>query len=131
MVRIRPCTNMEFLRELHTLGLPADKWVGDDHTFWVAYSSGEPQGFVSAKCGKSRIFLSRVAVFSQHGTGLGRRLLRVAERYGKANGMTSAWTYVAIDNYPSINNLVKLGYSISQPADPSYLRKFLTFRRFL
>lgn len=132
MVKITRCYDLELLRELHYRGFPDDDWPGDDQTYWTARGcEGVPIGFVSAKCERGKLFLSRVAVFSERGTGLGRRLLRVAERWGRRMGVKQAWTYVAGDNYPSINNMVKLGYSVTIPAKGINPKKFLMFRRFL
>ncbi len=118
MYTLRACDDLEELRELHALAMPADSWPGDDHTFWVARDkSGRAVGFCSAIERPSRcVFLSRAAVIQElKGEGLQRRMIRVREAWARSIGATRIVTYTRLRNYPSMINLLRCGYRFYEP----------------
>lgn len=122
-IRIRQLDDVEEARRLHALGFPHDEWVGDDHTFWVAYEDDRVVGFASAILWQDLgvIFLSRCAVVkAARGSGLQRRLIRVRLRWGKAEGAAGAWTYTTLKNYGSMVNLLKCGFKFCPPSRAKY-----------
>lgn len=119
MYTLRQTDDIDSVRELHALALPDDKWVGDDHTFWVAREdAGRPVGFCSAIFWphRSAVFLSRAAVtVSARGTGLQRRMIRTRIAWARKQGAHRVVTYTVLKNYESIVNLLKCGFRFYQP----------------
>ena len=121
-VKLYRCDDAEKLRAIHTLCLPGDEWPGlcSRSAAWVAEdSSGSPVGMCMARLtdsGKSA-FLERAAVFRSHsGGGIQRRMIRVRERWARAEGAEYAITYTLFSNWPSITNLIKCGYRFYNPS---------------
>jgi GNAT superfamily N-acetyltransferase len=105
----------EEARELHTLAFAADRWPGDDHTYWVATAPrGEGVGFCSAiywdeiKC----VYLSRSAVAkAAQGQGLQRRMIEARVKWAMdETDARAVWTYTRANNYPCIVNLIMMGF---------------------
>lgn len=119
MATLRQTDDLEVIRELHALALPEDKWVGDDHTFWLARNeAGKPVGFCSAIYWPSRnaVFLSRAAVtVAARGTGLQRRMIRTRVAWARKQGAKRVVTYTSLKNYESMINLLKCGFRFYYP----------------
>lgn len=106
----------ETAREAHSLAFPYDKWCGDDHDFWLAKRGSQTVGFLAVYVDERGLFLSRVAVVqAEQGSGLGRRLVRFALRYGKRCGYATAYTYTILRNYESMCMLLKCGFRFVVP----------------
>ncbi len=134
-IRIRRESDLEWMREVYGLALPANSWRHDEDTFWVATRTvsgrgGELLAFASAcPLGDSLELTSCGVVSSAAGTGMQRRMLRVREAYARRLQLKSVCTYAATDNYRSITNLIRAGYRFApvQPrADYFYFVKCLT-----
>jgi ribosomal protein S18 acetylase RimI-like enzyme len=111
--RITYLPDTEEARALHKLAFGGDKWPGDDHEFWIAKdSSGSVAGFASAVfVTGTTLFLSRAAVARKHeGNGLHRQMITRRLKWGTEHGARLAVTYVEKHNYPSMLNLIKLGF---------------------
>lgn len=119
MYSLRLTEELDEVRELHTLAMPDDHWVGDDHTFWIARDgSGKPVGFCSAICRPERgyVFLSRAAVaVSARGARLQRRMIRARVAWARKQGATEVITYTLLKNYESFVNLLKCGFRFYKP----------------
>jgi len=102
--------------EAHKLAFPDDKWCGDECTYWLAKRAGKVVGFLAAYCDERGVFISRVAVVvAEQGTGLGRRLVRLAIRWGYNCGYAHAYTYTLLKNYPSMSMLLRCGFRFVEP----------------
>lgn len=88
-------------------GFPAEYpllWVVLDDATIAAYSTvyeTEPGVLSLRGCQVARKY---------RGLGLQRRLLRVRLRYARRHGMRMARTYVAVDNAPSLVNVLRVGF---------------------
>lgn len=119
--KLRRTDDLDIVRELHSLAFPEDKWVGDDHTFWVATDEHDkPVGFCSAIYWPDRnaVFLSRAAVAqSAQGNGLQRRMVRTRLNWARQQGAQRVVTYTTGRNYGSIINLLRCGLRFYEPED--------------
>lgn len=117
--RIERTEDLDLVRELHQLAMPDDRWVGDEHTFWVAKDeAGKPVGFCSAGHWPSleTVFLSRAAVAKDaQGHGLQRRMIRTRVAWARKLGAKRVVTYTLLKNYESMINLLKCGFRFYQP----------------
>lgn len=104
-------------------------------TWWVARNEdGLPVAYAGArpcKTLKGTVFLSRCAVTScARGQGLQRRLLEVRVRWARKHDAWRAITYTASDNWRSMNNLIRKGFTTYKDAyvgdDFVYWQKSLT-----
>lgn len=120
MIRICRTTNIELCNELHRELLPGDDlYDSEGAAWWLAYDGDKPVAFAAAKLvAGGSVFLARAGVRRcARGRGLQRRLIRVRERWARAQGATSAVTYADRLNAPSINSLVGAGYRAFDPAE--------------
>ena len=120
MIRLRQTDDVEEIRALNALSFPNDKWIGDDHTFWVATSDdGTSAGYCSAvfRPEGGYVFLSRAAVFPwAEGQGLQRRMIRTRVRWAKTlQGCNRVITYTSLKNYQSMVNLLRCGFRFYTP----------------
>ena len=79
----------------------------------------EPVGFCTARKipGEPGAFLSRAGLLQcARGQGLQRRMIRVRERWARAEDLEYILTYTRPDNYPSIMSLIRCGYRLYTPA---------------
>ena len=117
---LRQSRDLETNQKLFARGLPGDEWVGDHHTFWIAYApSGEVCGFCSAVQvdAEHSVFLSSAVVFPAHrGKGLQRRMIRHRIAWAKRNGATTVVTYTVPHNWRSINSILRLSFQYYEPA---------------
>jgi len=119
--RIRKSKDDETAHALHTLLFGTDTpWEGEDdgNTFWIVYDElAEPVGYCSARGAADDddgVFFSRSGLLrSARGSGLQRRMLRTRERWAVGQGYVTAYTYTLPDNGPSIANLLKTGWLIT------------------
>lgn len=122
MITIARLDDVEEARTLHELAFPADTWVGDDHTFWVAKEEGRVMGFCSAIHweGGNLVFLSRAAVVkSARGRGLHKRMIQARCQWAwKSKGAVLVITYTTLQNYASMTNLLATGFKFYKPANP-------------
>lgn len=127
-------TDAQFLVELQKLCLTGDEPLAPkpEDLAWVAYSAGEPVGFVLFRDhGYGTVFLERAGVLPAYGgQGLYKRLLRAAER-GLPRGSRLV-TYTANRNLASANGLLGAGWKLYEPTvrwgwpDGLYLTKVLS-----
>lgn len=119
MYQIRRSEDVEEVREAHTLAFPDDKWVGDDHEYWIARDArGAVAGFCSAIIlpETNGVFLSRAAVVKHaRGAGLQRRMIRTRVTWAKRQGVKHVLTYVSNKNYLSMVNLLRCGFRFCNP----------------
>lgn len=102
--------------EAHKLAFPADYWPADVEHFWLARRNGYVVGFLAVYVDERGLFVSRVAVATaEQGTGLGKRLVLKALRYGKARGCVHAYTYTLLKNYESMCMLLACGFRFIRP----------------
>ncbi len=117
-IRIRREIDIEWLREIYALALPAASWCHDDDKFWIATRGPDLLAFASARPRGDMLELTSCGVVSSAaGTGMQRRMLRVRERYARRLGLPLVGTYAARDNYASITNLIRAGYRFA-PCQP-------------
>lgn len=112
---------LELDRELFSPGYfpPAQ---GGDVQWWLAEEDGHTVGYAAAKPCKGDplcIYLSRVGVIrAARGRGLQRRLIRVRERWGRANGAILSVSDTLYDNVASTRSLIACGYLPFLPREP-------------
>ncbi len=103
------------------------------NVIWLATDdNGEAVGFASVRPTVDRpeaAFLSRAGVLSGHRRkGLHKRLLKVRETYCEGR-FTYIWTYTALWNLGSANNIIRAGYLLFDPwwalPDNLYFKKEL------
>lgn len=121
-VSIELIEDAEAARAIHKLAFPADKWVGDDHTFWQALDqNNKVVGFCSAiyRREKRHVYLSRAAVVTRaQGHGLQRRMIKLRVRWALEQGAKRVVTDAKLDNYESIANLIRCGFHFYDPIEP-------------
>jgi GNAT superfamily N-acetyltransferase len=102
--------------DVHKLAFPDDKWCGDDCEYWVMRRGFHAIGFLAVRIDERGVFISRVAVAkAEGGKGLGRRLVRLALRFGRARGHAHAYTYTLLKNYQSMCMLQACGFRFVEP----------------
>lgn len=102
--------------EAHKLAFPHDYWPADVDNFWLARRNGNVVGFLAVFVDDRGLFISRVAVaVSEQGTGLGKRLVRHAFRFGRKCGYAHAYTYTLMKNYESMCMLLACGFRFIKP----------------
>lgn len=125
MIRIRRTEDLQAVHELDRLTFPLDKpSLGDQdvaHEWWVAEDRNEPVGFVGLHIGPKGAFVPRVGVAPwARGSGLQKRLVRVAMRYARRQGVERVYTYVLASNIASLRSLLAVGlkpYRTSRHSD--------------
>ncbi len=84
-------------------GGPDSRLFGQPTAFAVAYIDGD-----------GLLVLGNVGVLKEaRGQGLQRRLIRVRERWGRAQNALRARTYCSADNAASVSNLMRCGYRVT------------------
>src|SRR4051812_7802323 len=115
---IEQLDDIDEARELHDLAFPSDKWVGDNHTFWVARDGRGLTGFCSAihYPDKNTVFLSRCAVVERaQGKNLQRELIKARVRWAERGCASAVITYTKLQNYASMVNLLDCGFRFYKP----------------
>ena len=115
--KIRQCTNVDLIKELHAEILPTDDWYAEESVCWVAYYGETAVGFAMLSLLDNKVaYLTRSGVLSEfRGYGLQRRLIRAREMLARKLNFTKIITYTKIYNINSINNLQKCGYWLYEP----------------
>ena len=107
------------------------------NVIWLATDSdGEAVGFASVRPTVDHpeaAFLSRAGVLSGHRRrGLHQRLLKVRENYCEGR-FDYIWTYTALWNLTSANNIIRAGYLLFDPwwsiENTLYFKKELSWER--
>ena len=120
-MRLKQSRDILLNRALFKRGMPGDLWVGDHHTFWIAYDGETPVGFCSAvyiERDKTAFLSSAVVFAAARGTGLQRRMVRVRRAWAARQGAAHIVTYVVEDNYASLVNLLRCGFRFYTPSEP-------------
>lgn len=130
MISFKMTKNYSHLNKLHKRAFPGEyvrDFTGD--VCWFIYFNGKLAGFCSIKdLGDDSIFLSRSGVFLSR-KGLHRKSIAHRLRWARRNGFSWAVTYVSIDNFKSMANLVRSGFEIYEPASDYAGKGFLYFRK--
>ena len=94
--------------------------VGEHTAWWVVFDEdGAPVAYAGAMLWEpdDAVYLHRAGVLPRaRGLGLQRRMIRVRERWGRANNARAAYTYTAATNTVSANNLIRCGYRLWTPS---------------
>lgn len=115
--------DVDLARDIHALAFPHDDWPGDDHNYWELSRTGSPGrrvtvGFCSARLldnGRD-CFLSRAAVVkAAQGQGLHRRMIAHRVYWAWQQGADRCVTYTTLQNYPSMTNLLAVGFKFYKP----------------
>lgn len=119
----------EVIRTLDKACFPDDHRVPfkKDSHFWIVTQKGIPIAYASMTpySKEGPFFLNRVGVLPSHrGHGIQRILIDRRCRYAKRRGEKRVCTYAAIDNYASVNNLIRSGFRFYfyDPIDTERLR---------
>lgn len=107
----------EHWTEFQALHDSADKWPGDDHTYWLLTDGTTNLGLTSAvfRPQKGYVYLSYAIIMPTcREKGLQRRLIQHRLRWAKRQGAFYAVTYTLLHNYPSITNLLRCGFRFSE-----------------
>lgn len=130
IARIRYEIGFEKASALNKLIFPTTDHEGPEsgNEMWLATDSeGEAVAFASIRPTVDipvAAFLSRVGVLSGHRrNGLHKRFLKVREKYAYEKGFHYIWTYTALWNLGSANNLIRAGFLLFDPwwAKPTFL----------
>lgn len=107
--------------ELHEKLFPGVDWEENTTALWLAEDElGESVGFCTARklTYENGVFLSRAGVLPEaRGAGLQRRMIHVRTRWARSIGAEFLCTYVVLDNFASLTNLIKSGYKLYTPAN--------------
>jgi ribosomal protein S18 acetylase RimI-like enzyme len=98
------------------LGLIAiRKRINRNATFVEASGRRAPQGFITFICKGKVLFVDMLAVDPRsQGRGLGRRLMKYAESYGRSKGCTSVQLAVDDSNPKAIAFYLSGGFSVKE-----------------
>ncbi|HYQ16495.1 MAG TPA: GNAT family N-acetyltransferase [Polyangiaceae bacterium] len=90
----------------------------------IAEREGRPVGFVIVKPDASRVLaLNAIAVLpSERGRGIGQRLLRAAEQYGRSQGMRAVALNTAQANLAALDLFLRAGFVITERTAMHYRR---------
>jgi len=115
---VKPSTDIELIKKLHTEIFPADEWYSNPiAVHWIVWLDKTPLGFCTASISDENFgFLARAGLKKEaRGKGLHQRLIRVRERFIRKSGFTKVITYTKIYNITSSRNLQKSGYQMYIP----------------
>lgn len=122
--------DLDHLRDIHILTfdndapMPAFGTEYEDAAWWLVYDRNLPEhpmgfaGVCKSTAHPKAAYFWRVGVLPEYaGLGLGRRLLRTAERHARAAGYS--WMISDTkDAVRSANNFIKSGYLMFEPEEP-------------
>jgi GNAT superfamily N-acetyltransferase len=121
VIRIKRTQDIVTVFRLHWELFPGDLWEYNGETAcWLMYEDDEPIGFATADLlpEGDTVFLSRAGILpGSQGRGLQKRLIRVREKWAKAQGAGWVITYTTLQNYPTLVNLIRTGYKFYTPVD--------------
>lgn len=88
-----------------------------DHEWWIVYDEEwEPIAYSGMSIHDDIAYYARVGVLHRaRGNGLQKKLSRKMESYARKQGCIYMYTYVAVHNPISANNLIALGYRAYEP----------------
>ena len=119
--RIREVKTFKHIQNLNERIFPGEPYKRHNYGYyWLVFNNDRPVGFAGMHiCSNTKeydtVFLSRSGVIKAHrGKGLGNRLLRVRINLCKKLEVKTIITYT-IDNIPSANNLISMGFRIYDP----------------
>jgi GNAT superfamily N-acetyltransferase len=119
-VRIQLLDDLEDARELYDefqiYHSRKDAWPGDEHTYWGLYEGKHAVGLTSAvfRPEKGYVYFSYAIIIPGHESkGLQRRLINHRLRWAKKQGAIYAVTYTLLKNYPSMINLLRCGFRLT------------------
>lgn len=118
MYKIRRTAQFENIILLNTVIFPCDPLEIDKKSRgWLVYHQNTPAAFCTMRMLEDSIaFMDRGGILDEHrGRGLHKRLIRVREKYARAQGFQTVITYVMADNYASLFTLVRHGYKMYEP----------------
>lgn len=107
--------------------------IQKDH-WWLATVDKKPAGFACLRMypDDNSAYLALAGVLPAfRGRGLQKRLIKARENFGRKAGARTAVTYTAWLNWPSANNLIRMGYTLYSPKNPWGLARSLYFRKAL
>lgn len=112
--------DVEEARDIHAMAFPEDDWAGDEHMYWALRrkANGAVLGFCSARLLEDSrdCFLSRAAVVkAAQGQGLHRRMIAHRVYWAWQQGADRCITYTTLQNYPSMTNLLAVGFKFYKP----------------
>lgn len=94
---------------------PADELFNKDNCFWwIVYVGDVMAGFAGLRPEDENGFLCRAGVCQKFkGLGLQRKLIDARVRYARRIGLKRVETYVALENFKSLCNVVRAGLHIT------------------
>jgi GNAT superfamily N-acetyltransferase len=118
VVVLRRTEDIEFAKKMHAETFPADDWPGARGAHWVAWDGDKPVGYCSARPTRDGhgVYLTRAGVLPcARGRGLQRRMIATRVRWARSIGATFVCTYVLLQNYPSLVNLLRSRFAFYTP----------------
>jgi GNAT superfamily N-acetyltransferase len=110
---------MELVASLDKTIFPYDYRVDTEGAvWWLVYKDGEAVAFAGIANTKAYWFLRRAGVLEGHrGKGLQKRLIKTRVRYAKKHAPElGIYTYTDLENHPSSNSLISIGFKLYDPA---------------
>jgi len=92
--------------------------------YWLLWADGKPIGYTGVRDapydepGAVAIRTRSCVLRGHRGKGLQRRLIRVSQRWARSAGLKTLLATTACWNSPSINNFIRTGWRVYQPAHP-------------
>jgi GNAT superfamily N-acetyltransferase len=114
--------NAQILRTLQAICLPYDDpYTSRTAAYWIGWEKGKAVAFCAVAPSlrwSDTVYLARAGVLPQYrGQGLQKRMIRVRERWARANGF--AWVITdTTENPASSNSLIAAGYKLFEPTAP-------------
>lgn len=137
MLRIVPTRNRKLIERLDRQCFPDDDPPDfDEVLWWVVKTDEKVVGYAGLKIldgiDKGTAYLCRCGILPEYqGLGLQKKLVEVREREAIKRRCPILLTYTSTDNYPSLQNLIRMGFNLYDPAyryagkDFFYLQKRL------
>lgn len=129
---------VDSIRDLHKLTFPESPMPDLTYgAWWLIYpdATDDPVAFcgaVHSSLGTGFSYLKRAGVLRAHwGHGLQRRMIRLRERWQRAEGFHTSVTDTTWDNIASANNLIACGYRLFEPVPRWAFKNGLYFKKTL
>jgi GNAT superfamily N-acetyltransferase len=123
--------NTDLVDKLDRVCFPADApYPCKEGHWWVVKQAGEPIAYAGLKVlPEGAGFFCRAGVLKAHsGKGIHRRLIKARLRQARLLGLPCVVTYTVATNPKSMNNLIKAGFTLYNPAN-RYAGNALYWRR--
>lgn len=107
---------LELWQDFQVLHDNEDVVPGEDHTYWLLKDGTRNVGLTSAvfRPEKGYVFLSYAIIIPDCKVrGLQRKMIQHRLRWAKRQGAFYVVTYTLLQNYPSMINLLRCGFKIS------------------